>query len=671
MLSASVPSGYGTPVALCRQCRLRSLTRVRQQSRPITLAVLARRKKMEEDWTAKAQLIRKGEVPHLWNLLKERGYVKQIAGTEEQISELMRLKRIGAYVGIDPTAPSLHIGHLLPLMPLFWMYMHGHRAVSVIGGATVKIGDPTGLLKARPRMAKADITMNITKIHYQLKRIWQNIDVLANLHGYKKESKIWSRALLNNSQWYNTLSLIEIVADLFRGVRVSTLLSRDTVKKRLASGDGMSLAEFIYPTMQAWDWWHMFKSTGVQMQIGGSDQYGNIVTGIECFKYIRDHEPDPHERFPKDALHDPVGFTVPLLTDAAGNKFGKTAGNALWFDPYMTNPFDLYGYFMRQPDDEIESLLKLFTFKSSEQIAEIMEKQVKDPPARVAHHAVAFDVISLVHSAEIAQSTQLEHRGIFSVTKPNTESYPTEGPASAEKAASFQAHIQLPESLILGKSISRILHAAGLAESITEGHRLTKQQAAYVGGAPGQPAATNKGMSYGELMFTPVKNWFPTDTRNFLIDGKLLILRRGKHFIRVVEMVSDEEWARTGKMYPGEPGTGRVRVLRKVLKELADQEGLQLTHKNIKTLMERVEQSFLRHQKGAPLENTHSMTLERARGMISSAFKVSPDAEPQTEEAKTEKAKTEAINRIIDQAHTRMKNFATEKLLMYEEVKRR
>ncbi|KAK5637218.1 hypothetical protein RRF57_012930 [Xylaria bambusicola] len=495
--------------------------------------------------------------------------------TDEQISELMRRKRIGVYVGIDPTAASLHLGHLLPLMPLYWMYMHGYRSITLIGGATAKVGDPTDRLQTRPDIRRADSTMYTTKIHYQLKRMWQNVDRQATRYGYRKEWA-WNRELVNNSSWYNTTSFAEVVSRLFKKMRVGPMLARETVKRKMTEGDGVSLAEFVYPMMQAWDFWKMFSGPkGVRMQIGGSDQYGNITAGIDAVKLLRDTEPDVERKLPPDLLHTPVGFTVPLLTDSAGNKFGKSAGNAMWLDPFMTNSFDLYGYFMRRPDSEVEKLLKLFTFLPLERINKIMEEHNLDPSKRRAHHAVAFEVLALVHSFQEAQATQTRHKQMFSKDKPllvtplstgELSSYPHRvTPASSSLALSFRPDIQLPESLILGKSISKILQAAGLAESANDAHRLVAHQGAYVGGAPGRTARTNEVMREGEITFQPVKSWFPADTKNFLIDGKILLLRRGKHFVRIVEMVSNEEWEASGRTYAGEPYKGRLRMLREQL----------------------------------------------------------------------------------------------------------
>ncbi|KXJ86940.1 tRNA synthetases class I-domain-containing protein [Microdochium bolleyi] len=484
----------------------------------------------------------------------------------------MLQKRIGAYVGVDPTAPSLHVGHLLPFMALFWLYIHGYGATTLIGGATAKVGDPIGRLQSRDPMSKADMSLNITKVHYQLKTLWTNLDTHAPSLGYEKKWG-WRRALWNNSQWYSSVPFSEVVHKLFTGIRLGPMLTRDTVKRRLDEGQGMSLSEFIYPMMQAWDWWHLYSSPKqTQMQIGGSDQYGNIIAGIEAIAHIRTIQPHKDE-FPDTLLNLPLGFTVPLLTDSSGAKFGKSSGNAVWLDPFMTSPFDLYGYFMRRPDADVENLLKLLTFLPLSEIKEIMVVQNEDPSKRHAHHILAHQVLCLVHGTQEANQTQAAHKarfakpnGVFAV--PEVQSYPAEGPADQELAARFRTDIKLPRSLIMGQSIARILHAAGLAQSISEAHRLCTAQGAYIAGAPGQKPSDTSALQHEHLTFTPVKVWSAKETSRYLIDDKLLILRRGKHFVRVVEMVEDEEWQVSGQTYPGEPGTGVVRRVREKLEAL-------------------------------------------------------------------------------------------------------
>jgi tyrosyl-tRNA synthetase len=526
----------------------------------------------------------------------------------------MRQKRIGAYVGVDPTAQSLHVGHLVPMMALFWMYLHGYGAITLVGGSTVKIGDPTDRLKDRDKIEKTDLAVNIAKIHYQLKRIWGNVEKQAVRFGYEKEHA-WSRGLLNNSMWLMKTPFMEVVNRLFKGMRMGPLLSRDIVKRRLEDGgEGMPLDEFIYPLVQAWDWWEMYSSPrGIMMQIGGSDQYGNIVSGVEAIKYLRDTETDATLKKPDDLLHTPVGFTVPLMTDSSGGKFGKSAGNAVWLDPFMTSSFDLYGYFVRRPDADVEKLLKVLTFLPLADIKAIMEIHAQDPSRRLAQHALALEMVALAHSAEAAKTAEEQHRTVYaraagttvatgtaSIPQPALAGFPSDGPATQAKAVNFEADVELPESLIYGKSLGRILYAAGLAGSASEGTRLTASQGAYIAGAPGQPAQSNKGMSWGDLSFTPVKNWFPGDTKNFVIGGNLLILRRGKHFIRIVKIVSDDEWALSGNKYPGEPGTGEVRQVKDVMNKIRES-GIEMTNSEWKGVKDELAHDVARdeaHAKG-------------------------------------------------------------------------
>jgi len=347
----------------------------------------------------------------------------------------------------------------------------------------------------------------------------------------------------------------------------------------MTEGDGMSYAEFSYPIMQAWDFWKLYQSEGVRMQIGGSDQYGNIVMGVDAVKTIRETEPNPAFKLPGGPLSDPVGFTVPLLTDSSGAKFGKSAGNAIWLDSFLTTQFDLYGYFMRQPDDKIESLLKLFTFMPTADIHKVMEEHSANPPGRAAHHALAYEVLCLVHGENAANQTREAHRAMYDKGSRSTVDAAREdgSEGAASEYVAEQGHpttlnnaprvdMKLPMSLVQGGKIARILYAAHLAESVSAANRLAVQKGVYIGASPGQKAHSNKGMPLHQLDFLPVTTWFPHDTKNFIIDGKYLILRRGKHNLRVVELVSDDEWAASGLTYPGEPGKGKVRGL---LQEMA------------------------------------------------------------------------------------------------------
>ncbi|KAK3329527.1 tRNA synthetases class I-domain-containing protein [Apodospora peruviana] len=572
--------------SVCRRCwTLLDRNSLGLQKRHIGTKYLQKVADAQVEWDDRAAQIKAGKVQNTWDLLEERGFIKDVAGSRDTIRELMRTRRIGAYVGIDPTAGSLHVGHLVPLMPLFWMYMHGYKAYSLLGGSTAKIGDPTGRLKSREQVARVEQTMYMTKMHYQLKKLWLNVDSQARRHGYQK-TWAWKRAIVNNNAWWNKEPFLDILRRVGTSMRVGEMLSRDTVKNKMAKGDGMSFAEFSYPLMQGWDWFQLLEQNSVQMQIGGSDQFGNIVAGIDVVKAARDSEPDPDAKLPrKDEFDDPYGFTVPLLTDSSGTKFGKSAGNAVWLDPYDTSIYNLYGYFVRRSDEEVEKFLKLFTFLPMTVIKHTMEQHAIHPPARYAQHLLAFEAVALIHGESQARATQQEHQmmhrsGPFSipVTRLQDPSVVRSGtgddglkdyeaveghPTTMNNAPRID--MKLPESLIMGKSIAKILFGAGLAPSITEGHRLAKQEAVYIGGAPGNQ---KRAMNSMQVDFTPVKLWYPGETARYLIDGKILILRRGKHNIRVIEVVSDEEYDNLGLTYPGKPYSGKVRHLREKLKAL-------------------------------------------------------------------------------------------------------
>ncbi|KAF5022331.1 hypothetical protein F66182_5618 [Fusarium sp. NRRL 66182] len=525
----------------------------------------------EERWKKRAERIQNGEIPHTWDILQERGYIKDVAGTPDRIKEIMRIKRIGSYVGIDPTADSMHVGHLLPLMPMFWMWFHGYPAVTLIGGSTARIGDPTDRLESREILSNADISKNITKIHVQLTKIWQNVHMLKSKYGYADDWAATHR-LLNNNMWLGNLTLYDFSKRIGRHARIGPMLSRDTVKRKLNEGDGMSLGEFMYPLLQGWDFWHMYNKLGIQMQIGGSDQYGNIVSGIDALKIIRGTEEAPHLQMPTTWEHEPVGFTVPLLTDSSGAKFGKSAGNAVWLDEFKTTPFDLYGYFVRRSDEEVERLLKLFTFIPLEEINKTMEEHRTKPQERVAQHTLAFEVVSLIHGSQKALQEAKQHEFRFGGKLPHIVKEPSQESGIITTNNAPRSDIQLPRS-IMKSSPAKILHAAGLASSSSEGQRLLSQQGAYIAGQPGQ----KKGLVPGNLFWTPMKAWFPEETSKFLLDDRMLIMRKGKHNVRIVELVDDAEWEASGRIYPGQPFTGVVRRIKDELRREAEERGDELS----------------------------------------------------------------------------------------------
>lgn len=558
----------------------------------------------ENQWKDKAARINAGEEKSMLTILEERGLVQTITGDRETFDRQMTNRRLGAYVGIDPTAASLHVGHLLPLMSLFWMFVNGYHAVSLLGGATAKIGDPTDRLTTREKEESAVRTANMANMHIQLKKLWPNVELYGTKYGYKWEWS-WHRELVNNNAWWNKLPMLEVLQTLGPGMRMGSMLARDTVKNKMSKGDGMSYAEFSYPLMQAWDWWHMYISKGIQMQIGGSDQYGNITAGISAIKYISSYHSNPVVRRSAHATGEPMGFTVPLLTTSSGQKFGKSAGNAIWLDNSMTSSFDLYGYFLRTSDEDIGKYLRMFTFMPLEDIDSLLENHKKDPSQRIAQHKLAREFLELVHGANEAKDAELQHRLLFKGNKTDIISSLTGGTFAASKAPSH--NVTLPRSLIMQKSVGKILYAAGLATSKSEGHRVAEKHGAYIGGNPEKK--THEPMPDGNISWAQLANWDPKITRKYLINGELLLLRRSKHNVKVIRVVSDEEYALSGEEYPGMDPNLREEVLKRmaVREEIKKEE-----RETVNNILQEDEAKEARPKAEAIADSTHAPRKEQA-----------------------------------------------------------
>ncbi|KAJ5410949.1 Tyrosine--tRNA ligase [Penicillium crustosum] len=339
-----------------------------QQKRLITQQWLKRVQDGKDEWARHAEEINEGKRKSFAAHLEERGLIHDVVGERDLLHQVFTEKRVGIYVGIDPTAPSMHVGHMLPFMVLAWGYVWGLPVTFLLGGATSRVGDPTGRLKGREKVHTSIRKANMASMHMQLKKLGTSIEQYGRRHGYQKQA-IWRRALVNNNTWWNSMPFIEVLRDLGAFTRLGPMLGRDTVKNRMNQGDGMSFAEFSYPLLQGWDWWNLFQK-GTQVR----------------------NTADEQKRNPLDSeLDRPIGFTTPLLTASSGEKFGKSAGNAIWLDKSMTTTFELYQFFVRTPDDTVERYLKLFTFIPLPEIhrapkLERHEYRLPDPRSTVVFH---------------------------------------------------------------------------------------------------------------------------------------------------------------------------------------------------------------------------------------------------------------------------------------------
>lgn len=318
----------------------------------------------------------------------------QWRGLINQSTDLEALKEatqnpITLYCGFDPTGSSLHAGHLVPLIMLKRFQQFGHRPITLAGGATGMIGDPRDVGE-RSMLTEEQISENMVAIKKQLEAF---VD-------FAEDSDVDSPAVMvNNADWISQMNVIEYLRDVGKNFSLNTMLDRDTVKRRLES-DGISYTEFSYMLLQANDYVHLHNEFDCVLQIGGGDQWGNIVSGVDLNRRVNGAK-----------VH---GLTVPLVTDAEGNKFGKsTGGGKLWLDPQLTSPYSWYQYFINAGDSVVIDYLRWFTFLSQEEIAELERKVAEEPFKREAQRVLAREMTTLVHGAAATEAVELAAQALF------------------------------------------------------------------------------------------------------------------------------------------------------------------------------------------------------------------------------------------------------------------
>ena len=293
-------------------------------------------------------------------------------GTEEHLMEQMRV----AYVGIDPTADSLHIGHLVGVMLLKHFQLSGHKPLALVGGATGMIGDPSGKSNERNLLDETTLRHNQEALKGQLGRF---LDFTSNASN--------AAELVNNYDWMKDFSFLDFIRDIGKHITVNYMMSKDSVKKRLSSeaSEGMSFTEFTYQLVQGYDFLHLYREKQCTLQMGGSDQWGNITTGTELVRRI--------------ASGKAYALTCPLITKADGTKFGKSEGGNIWLDSARTSPYKFYQYWLNTSDVDAEKYIKIFTFLSKEEIEILTEKHREAPHLRLLQKRLAEEITVMVHSA--------------------------------------------------------------------------------------------------------------------------------------------------------------------------------------------------------------------------------------------------------------------------------
>jgi tyrosyl-tRNA synthetase len=304
--------------------------------------------------------------------LKWRGLIQDMMpGTEEQLCK----EPTSAYVGFDPTADSLHIGSLIPIVILKHLQNFGHKPVALVGGATGMVGDPSGKSEERNLLSKDILDKNVTGVKQQLSKF---LDF--------NSGKPNAAEMVNNYDWFQNISFLDFIRDVGKHISVNYMMAKDSVKKRLEGENGMSFTEFTYQLVQGYDFYWLYQNKNCKLQFGGSDQWGNIVTGTELIR--------------RKAGGEGFAFTCPLLTKSDGSKFGKSEKGNIWLDATKTSPYTFYQFWLNTADADAERFLKVFTFLSEKEISDLAQQHAGNEHQRILQKKLAEELTSFVHSRE-------------------------------------------------------------------------------------------------------------------------------------------------------------------------------------------------------------------------------------------------------------------------------
>jgi tyrosyl-tRNA synthetase len=387
------------------------------------------------------------------------------------------------YLGFDPTAPSLHIGNLVALTLLRRFQLAGYKPIALVGGATGLVGDPSGR-SAERSLNEADLVAD------WVERIRKQLEGFLDFTG--KNAAI----MANNLDWTAPVSAIEFLRDIGKHFSVNQMLAKDSVASRLESG-GISYTEFSYQVMQAFDYLELFRRHNCALQIGGSDQWGNIVAGVDLIRRVE-----------AKSAH---ALTIPLLAKADGTKFGKTAEGAIWLDPAMTSAYALFQFFLNSDDRDVEQLLKTFSFKSRSELEALFESLKTNPGAREAHRELAREVTTLLHGADQAQKVEVAAKALFGQGEIRDLDIETLKSALAElPKVRIRKGAEIPSWVDL-------ITSSGVVESKSAARRVIKEGGAYL----------NNEKITGED-FAPKSS--------DLLHGQFLLLRKGKRDLVAVEI---------------------------------------------------------------------------------------------------------------------------------------
>jgi tyrosyl-tRNA synthetase len=320
--------------------------------------------------------------------LKWRGMLQDIMpGTEEQLSREMT----SGYIGFDPTADSLHIGSLVPILLLVHLQKAGHKPIALVGGATGMVGDPSGKSEERNLLDEATLNLNLQGIRRQLEKYLVFDQAIPN-----------GAEMVNNFDWFREIRFLDFIRDVGKHITVNYMMAKDSVRKRLEGSAGMSFTEFSYQLVQGYDFYWLYKNRNCKLQMGGSDQWGNITTGTELIR--------------RKSGGEAFAFTCPLLTRSDGGKFGKTEKGNIWLDPAKTSPYQFYQFWLNAADADAERWIKIFTFLNKEEIHALHEAHQKNPALRLLQKTLAREVTIFIHGQEEFEQALVTTEKLFNQT---------------------------------------------------------------------------------------------------------------------------------------------------------------------------------------------------------------------------------------------------------------
>ena len=415
--------------------------------------------------------------------LEWRGLIAQ--STDRKELETALSKPISLYLGVDPTAPSMHLGNLVVFLVLRRFQLAGHRPIALVGGATGLVGDPSGKNDERTLNEEKLVADWVSKIRKQVEKI---LDF--------KDKSVGAK-LVNNLDWTKSVSALELLRDIGKHFSVNQMLAKDSVATRLST-TGISYTEFSYQVLQAYDYLELYRRDQCKLQIGGSDQWGNIVAGLDLIRKVEG-----------GSAH---ALTVPLLAKSDGSKFGKTASGAIWLDESMTSAYEFFQFWLNSDDADLPKLLKVFSMKDRAEIERLIETVKVNPGAREAHRELAREMTAMIHGQQMAKSVEEAAKALFGQGEI----------ADLDLKTLDSALSQLPKTTIKKgdpyPSWVDLLAATGVVDSKSAARRIVKEGGGYL---------NNK----------KVENEDFTPSKNDLLHGKYLLLRKGKRDLAAVEVI--------------------------------------------------------------------------------------------------------------------------------------